>query len=211
MNRKHTLAAILGCSLLVPLAGTPVLLAADNAEATLEQRTDEAEAAIHDAWLDGKLDSALLFNEYLDSFDIDTEVRGGVAYLNGAVESDIDRDLAGEVALSIKGISKVENKLVVDKSKATMAHTSEGSKDRDSFKQAVSNATLTARVKTELLLNSNTSGMAIDVDSKDGVVTLSGEVKSGEEKELAARIAENADGAKSVMNHLTVASKGKTG
>jgi osmotically-inducible protein OsmY len=195
MNRKRTLAVILGLSLL-----------AIGANAAAHQDTDETQAAIRDAWLDGKLETALLFNEYLNSFDIDTEVESGVAYLTGAVESDIDRDLAGEIAESINGITGVENNLVVDKTKAGLANTSEESMERDSLKQSVADATLTARVKTELLLNSNTSGLAINVDSEDGIVTLTGEVKSGQEKELAARIAENAEGAKSVLNRLTVAS-----
>lgn len=195
MNRKRMLAMILGLSLL-----------AIGADAAAVQDTDETQAAIRDAWLDGKLETVLLFNEYLNSFDIDTEVENGVAYLNGAVESDIDRDLAGEIAESINGITDVENNLVVDKTKAGLANTSEESMERDSLKQSVADATLTARVKTELLLNSNTSGLAINVDSEDGIVTLTGEVKSEQEKELAARIAGNAEGAKSVLNRLTVAS-----
>lgn len=206
MNSKHIFAAILGSGLLALGAEVPVLQASDATQPTLEQRADEAQTAVHDAWLDGKLESALLFNEYLDSFDIDTDVKGGVAYLNGVVESDIDRDLAGEIAESIKGISDVENHLVVDQAAATLAQRDEAAMERSSFRQRVLNATLTARVKTELLLNSNTSGLAINVDSEDGVVTLSGEVKSGEERELAALIAGNAEGARSVQNRLKVTS-----
>ena len=105
----------------------------------------------------------------------------------------------------------MENNLVVDKSKAHMADRSEASREREGFKQSVINATLTARVKSQLLLNNNTSGMAINVDSKDGIVTLSGEVSSRQEKELAARIASNAEGAKTVRNNLTVEPNPTTG
>ena len=171
-----------------------------------EPGQNTAEGAIKDAWIDGKLESALLFNEYLNSFDIDTDVKDGVAYLRGVVESDIDRDLAGEIAESIKGVTDVENDLVVDESRAAVAASNEDFAERDTFRQSVVNATLTARVKTELLLNSNTNGMAINVDSDGGVVTLTGEVESGQERELAARIAGNADGATSVLNRLTVTS-----
>jgi osmotically-inducible protein OsmY len=64
---------------------------------------------------------------------------------------------------------------------------------------------LTARIKSQLLVNGNTAGLDINVDSNDGVVTLSGEVDSEQEKELAVRIAENTSGSKSVHDRLLVA------
>jgi osmotically-inducible protein OsmY len=62
-------------------------------------------------------------------------------------------------------------------------------------------------VKSQLLINTNTTGTAINVDSDEGVVTLSGEVESGEEKDLAIRIASNTEGAKSVTDQLMVRSQ----
>ncbi|MEX2480875.1 MAG: BON domain-containing protein [Gammaproteobacteria bacterium] len=59
----------------------------------------------------------------------------------------------------------------------------------------------------ELLWNYS-SGLAINVDTDNGVVSLSGTVDSDDEKELAARIAENTEGAKSVVNQLTVEQAG---
>jgi osmotically-inducible protein OsmY len=210
MNRKHTLAIIVSSTLLASgaaaAAGPQIEAWSPQNEVPVPQTADANQSVIRDAWLDGKLETALLFNSRLNSFDIDTDVKTGVASLSGAVESEIDRQLAGDIAESINGITEVQNNLVVDKTKASEINSSDASKERGDFRQAVLNATLTARVKSELLLNSETSGLAIDVDSKDGVVTLSGEVKSAEEKALAARIAGNADGAKSVLNHLTVAS-----
>jgi osmotically-inducible protein OsmY len=172
---------------------------------SMEQRGEQGQTQIKDAWLHGKLEATLLFNEHLDSFSIDSDVKNGVAYLRGAVESDIDRDLAGEIAKSIDGITDVENELTVDKAKAQMAGTSDKSMQRNTFKQSVVNATLTARIKSQLLVNGNTAGMDINVDSNAGVVTLSGEVASDQERELAVRIAGNTSGAKSVNDRLTVA------
>ena len=67
-------------------------------------------------------------------------------------------------------------------------------------------ATLTARIKSELLFNGETSGLAINVDSDGGEVTLSGKVESDAERELAEQIAANVEGAQSVENRLTVSS-----
>ena len=206
MNRKYTTALIVATGLLGVTAGSPAISAADQTMAATEKQADDSQSAIKDAWLHGKLESALLFNEHLNSFDIDTDVENGIAYLRGAVESDIDRDLAGEIAKSINGVTKVENELIVDKAKAAMMKDDEAAKERQGFKQSVSNATLTARIKSQLLTNSNTGGMAINVDSKQGVVTLSGVVKSDQEKDLAIKLASNTSGATSVTDRLVVKS-----
>jgi osmotically-inducible protein OsmY len=55
-------------------------------------------------------------------------------------------------------------------------------------------------------MNGNTGGMAINVDSEQGVVTLSGVVKSDEEKDLAIKLASNTSGANSVTDRLVVKS-----
>lgn len=160
-----------------------------------------------DAWLDGKLESAMLFNDQLNSFDIDTEVKNGTAYLSGAVESEIDVDLAGEVAKSVEGIDKVENRLTVDKQARDRAKNSDAWKQKSKWRQDIDNATLTAAIKTKLLLNEHTDGLDINVDSMNGVVTLSGTVGSKAEAELAEKIAENADGSRKVNNRLMVDSE----
>jgi hyperosmotically inducible protein len=190
------------------LAGTSAALPpAQAGEADSKERTayeQQSENPVKDAWLDGKLETALLFNEHLNSFNIDTDVKNGVAWLNGAVATKIDRDLAGEIAESVSGIREVKNELSIDSSKASEAGGDEESKDRAGFKQAVSDATLTARIKSELIVNTSTSGLAIDVDTKNGAVTLSGEVESEQEKTLVTQIAKNASGTRSVNNRLKV-------
>ncbi len=200
--------ALLAGAVLGATIGSPMAIADEGSNKdAMHNRAAASESAINDAWLDGKLESALLFNEHLNSFDIDTDVKNGVAILRGAVESDIDRDLAGQIAESVKGIRDVQNKLNVDKSKAqAMNDDDEYAVERRSFRTAVSDATLTARIKTELLVNSNTAGLAIDVDSHNGNVVLSGQVASEQEKELAAKIAENTGGAGKVDNKLKVVS-----
>jgi osmotically-inducible protein OsmY len=204
MNTNRILAAIVAAMMLAISAGWSDVPARQSSVSAEEQGGEQAKAAIRDAWLDGKLEATLLFNEHLNSFDIDTEVTNSVAWLHGTVESDIERDLAGEIAKSIEGVTDVENHLEVDQAKARNRMDSPAAVERQTFRQTVMNATLTARIKSRLLLNDNISGMAINVDSEDGVVTLSGEVTSDQERELAVRIAGNAEGARSVVDKLVV-------
>jgi hyperosmotically inducible protein len=69
---------------------------------------------------------------------------------------------------------------------------------------AVGNATLTAAVKTKFLADDTVSGLKIDVDSNNGVVTLTGTVPSAAEKNRAIAIAKETDGVKSVIDRLKV-------
>lgn len=194
------------------LAGTSAALPPAHAgEPGNKEQTayeQQSENPVKDAWLDGKLETALLFNEHLNSFNIDTDVKNGVARLKGTVATDIDRDLAGEIAASVSGIREVRNELSIDSSRASEAGSDKESKDRAGFKQAVSDATLTARIKSELIVNSDTSGLSIDVDTKNGAVTLSGEVESEQEKALVVQIAKNANGTRSVNDRLKVRHEG---
>lgn len=187
------------------MTGGSALAGDKNDDCKMKNTGDRSsEQMVSDSWLDGKLESALLFNDQLNSFAIDTEVTNGVAYLSGAVESEIDIDLAGEVAKSVEGITKVENDLVVDAKATDKAKSSESYQQQSKWRQSVDNATLTASIKSKLLLNEHTDGLDMNVDSMNGVVTLTGTVNSEEESELAEQIAKNAKGSHEVKNRLVV-------
>jgi hyperosmotically inducible protein len=66
-----------------------------------------------DAWIQGKLEATLAYNDDLSAFDINSEVKNGVVYLKGNVESQTEKDLAGQLSRNIEGVSKVENNLRV--------------------------------------------------------------------------------------------------
>lgn len=82
-----------------------------------------------------------------------------------------------------------------------------GDKARDTganIGDAASDATLTSKVKTKFLADSGVSGLRIDVDSKNGVVTLTGTVPTAAEKRRAMELAKETDGVKSVVDRLKV-------
>lgn len=66
---------------------------------------------------------------------------------------------------------------------------------------ALSDATVTARVKAKLLADGITG---TTVDTTDGVVTLAGSVSGDEQKAKAERDARETDGVKDVKNELVV-------
>lgn len=150
-----------------------------------------------DLWLKAALITTYTLNQQLNPFDIDVQVTNGVAELQGVVDSSVEKDLATELARGVDGIESVDNRLQVKKGAVT-----DGS--RNGLMERVNDANLTAKVKSQLLWNSNTQGLRIDVDTDDSTVTLSGEVASAAESELAEQIARNTSGVLAVRNELQV-------
>ncbi|HMC78135.1 MAG TPA: BON domain-containing protein [Vicinamibacterales bacterium] len=70
--------------------------------------------------------------------------------------------------------------------------------------QDVTDAATTAAVKSKFLGDTKVSGLNINVDTRDNVVTLTGTVHSTAEKAEAERLARNTTGVKSVISKLTV-------
>ena len=70
---------------------------------------------------------------------------------------------------------------------------------------AIEAGSLTAKIKAKMALDDRVHAAAIDVDTKDGVVTLSGEVSSETERQRAVLLARETDGVKSVVDNLKVA------
>jgi osmotically-inducible protein OsmY len=155
---------------------------------------------VKDVWIDARLETAYLFNRHLNNFRILSDVDNGAVLLTGTVQSDIDKDLAEEIARSIDGVGSVNNQLVVTENiEATVADD-----PGREFGQKVDDATTTAQVKSQLLANSNLHGLQINVDTRYSVVTLAGEVSSHEQKQLAGYIAGNTPDVASVSNELEI-------
>lgn len=172
-----------------------------SATATMESSTQAIQNGVSDAWIDGKLEAVYGLNRYLNPLTIDTSVDDGIVMLSGTVGSDTERDLAQELARGIDGVRDVVNKLRVEPD--VDAHPEATGTER-SFGQWVDDSTTTAMVKSKLLANGNTKGLDIDVDTTNNVVTLSGTVSSGAQRELAAELAGNTSDVADVDNKLVV-------
>jgi hyperosmotically inducible periplasmic protein len=68
----------------------------------------------------------------------------------------------------------------------------------------LTDAAVTAAVKTKFLADSAVSGLKIDVDTKDGVVTLNGTVSTKAEADRAMSMARESDGVKRVISNLHI-------
>lgn len=170
---------------------------------TLYAEDDHLRQQLTEARQEGSIWTAIALNRNLGLFDISVDVNGDTAVLTGTVESDVERDLAEQIALGVDGIERVDNQVTVD-----AEHEGERTEGRSDFSQRVQDATITATVKSKLLWNDNTHGMDINVETSNGVVTLNGTAPSDTSKDLAERLAENTDNVRRVENNLRVAPDG---
>lgn len=187
MPRVPSLLSALTLAMLI--GGTP--LVAHAAETELEQQLVSARQ-------EGSIWTAFALNRHLNPFKLSIDVKDGRATLSGHVESDVQKDLAEQVALSVEGIDSVDNRIEVDPAIA------EG--NPPGLVQNLEDATLAATVKSKLLWNSNTRGLDIQVRSENGAITLSGNAQTPAAKELAGQLAENTEGVSEVFNHLSISS-----
>jgi hyperosmotically inducible periplasmic protein len=174
------------CAVLLLLAATAF---------AAEGQGDERQS---DLWLKAKLVTAYTLNQHLNPFRIHVEVKNGVASLSGTVDSDVERDLAVEIAKGVEGIREVKEEISVEPGAGA------GERREPEFFRRVEDATISARVKSRLLWNRNTNGLAIDVDTQNGVVTLKGTVASGAHRDLAVQLAKNTTGVQRVRDELEV-------
>jgi osmotically-inducible protein OsmY len=188
------------------LLPTAALVTAISLTGPLAFADSDFQGGAKDAWITGKIETVYTLNPHLSPFRIDTDVNNGVVVLSGTVESDIDRDLAGELAKGIAGVTEVNNELQVDADNARHADAAaaEATVERRDFGTWVDDATTTAAVKSKLIQNANTKGLKIDVDTNDDVVTLSGRAETAQAKELAGELARNTGDVKAVHNNLVV-------
>ena len=70
--------------------------------------------------------------------------------------------------------------------------------------RATADRSLAARVKDALLAEKSLNAHGIEVDAKDGAVTLVGTVENKARREQAAKIAAGVDGTRSIENKLVV-------
>lgn len=145
--------------------------------------------AVEDASVTASVKSRLLWNDTTDGLDIDVDTLGGRVTLSGTATTQAERDLATRLAIRTDGVRSVDNQIVVQPSTRP---------DPGKADEAISDAWITAKVKSSLLMSANVDGLDLTVETKDGMVTLGGGVSSIAERDLAVEIVKDIKGVKGV-------------
>jgi hyperosmotically inducible protein len=159
--------------------------------ATRTQKT--AGEQIDDSVITGKVKAALIENSTTKAHQIDVETFRGTVQLNGFVDSADQKAAATRVAKSVNGVKKVDNNLSLQS----------GSR---SAGEAIDDSVITAKVKAALISNKDVKAHEVNVETREGVVQLSGFVDNATAKSTAAEVARGVNGVKDVQNDLQIKS-----
>lgn len=95
----------------------------------------------------------------------------------------------------------------VDTEKAKAVGAEVGAKTADVANRAavvLSDGAVTAKIKSKMALDDTVKALDINIDTADGVVTLTGTVRSAAERTRAVQLARETAGVKSVVDRLSV-------
>lgn len=73
--------------------------------------------------------------------------------------------------------------------------------------EVVEDGALTAKIKSKMALDDHVKARDIDVDTSDGLITLTGTLRSEEEHERAVRLALETEGVRTIIDALVVSDK----
>jgi hyperosmotically inducible periplasmic protein len=179
--------------------------------------------------------SKLAADDTVKAYEIDVDTADKVVTLSGMVATSAAKDQAVTIARGTNGVRDVVDHITVNSTAPTTGDLDDDARDlgadaRDTADRAggaardaahdskdkaadaagrtsaaMGDAAVTAAVKGKLLADATVSGLSIDVDTSDGVVTLNGRAKTKAESDRAVMLARQTDGAKRVVNKIEIA------
>ncbi len=161
-----------------------VVAQADDTKRSAGEYTD-------DKVLHSKVWAALKEDKTADASEINLEVYKGVVQLNGFVDNASEKAQAETVAKAVSGVKGVENNLMIKQASQTAGG-------------AMDDSTITAKVKSALVDSEATKAGDIKVETRAGVVQLSGFVANEAQKTAATKVAQSVEGVKAVNNGISV-------
>ena len=167
--------------------------AGGRARSAIEAASNEPTLEITDAEIGVQVQAAL--SREIGPGVVRSEVKKGVATLQGSVASDDDKQRAERLARDIEGVRRVRNELVVEPATPVAQRVEE----RDDVGPPAE------AIEKKLRSDARLSSRDIDVHTKGSVVTLTGEVETNDEREAAGRIAAEAAEGVEVRNRIEVA------
>jgi hyperosmotically inducible protein len=183
-----------------------------------------------DAGITTKVKSKLAADDTVKAYQIDVDTRDKVVTLSGNVDNPAAKDQAVAIARGTEGVADVVDNITVGGGSAAMpgettmegggAPAAGGEGDAAIGGNApnpepdrpvgtvMDDAAITTAVKAKLLADPVVGGLKIDVDTRNGVVYLTGDnMNSQAEIDKAIMVTKTVDGVKSVENKLVVGDK----
>ena len=156
---------------------------------------------ITDTAITAGVKAKLAADSNVDSSDISVSTTDGTVTLTGTVNNAAARSAAETATRSFAGVTNVNNRLSVSSPSVAAAAKDAGGAvmaTGDAAAQAMSDTWITTKIKSVLLADSEAKGLDVNVDTKDGVVTLEGELATQAAVDHVKALASDVEGVKRV-------------
>ena len=173
-------------------------------------------AAMADDQIEKNVEAAFDRDAMLDESDIEvSSVNAGTVVLKGKADTLSERLRAIEVASAVPGVRRVASEMTGpdDLTDAEIWSSAGAPGDKTAGDNpkgtSMNDAWITSAAKVRLIANPNTPALDINIDTRDGAVTLFGIVPSEDAKRAAAAEVGKVSGVKTVANELRVVPESK--
>lgn len=199
----------------------PVATTGETDEAARD-REEEARTTQPDGWVTTKIQAKYFMDGDVRGREINVDTNNGVVTLRGEVGNEAERRQAVAIARNTDGVRDVQDQLTLDPSLEREGERAADTTDRAAGTardvgdrtaatardagERVEDGWITTKIQASYFLNTDIRGRDINVDTKNGVVTLNGIVRTEAEKTEAEQIARETDGVGRVVNNLKVVS-----
>lgn len=161
-----------------------------------EMRTLHAPAMVDDTALTAQIKNKMAADPSLKHAEITVTTNNGVVVLTGTVDTNAQANSAVEIAQATPGVHDVDTTHLAVKGST----------------QPMTDMFITAKVKgkfiqEKLFGDKDVAVMSISVETKDGIVFLTGTVDTQEQAENAVKIAKSVSDVKKVESSIKVAEK----
>ena len=166
-------------STLLALAASPAL-----ADKSAGEKVD-------DSLIQGNVKTKIMAEDFGEGAGVNLETRKGVVQLGGFIDDAETGKKLAEVAAAVDGVKSVDNQL----------HAKRGER---SAGRAIDDGVATTRVKSAIASADFGDGVAINVDTYNGVVLLTGFANTKESKQWAGDLAAADKNVDDVINGISV-------
>jgi len=177
-----------------------------------------------DAGITTKVKSKLAADDTVKAYQIDVDTKDKVVTLSGSVDSPAAKDQAVAIARGTQGVADVVDNITVGgetttageggmpapggEGDAAMGGNAPNPEPDRPVGTVMDDAGITTAVKAKLLADPMVGGFKIDVETRDGIVFLTGDpIKGQAEIDQAIKLATETAGVKSVESKLVIGDK----
>ena len=133
-----------------------------------------------------------------DSLHVDVDANAGALMLKGTVAKRETRELAETIAMSVDGVKRVENGILLE---ASVENPNKVGVAAGEAEAEVKDAILATRLHLALIDNLGSNGFEVGIAVADGVVTLEfNHDFAAELRQEATKVAKNVDGVTKVVS-----------